>query len=123
GTVIEVCRSNFAMARRRGVVSPAHHLMIWNGMPDTHVRARPVCSRPVRILMAARFVLHKQHSVLLRALAGIDPSSWQLTLAGDGPFRAEMEQLSANLGLRDRVAFAGDTDQVPSLLAESDIFV
>lgn len=121
GTVIEVCRSNFAMARRRGVVSPAHHLMIWNGVPDTQLRARPVTDQPVRILMAARFVRYKQHSVLLHALAGIDPSSWQLTLAGDGPFRAEMEQLSAKLGIRDRVAFLGDTDHVPSLLAESDI--
>lgn len=123
GTVIEVCRSNFAMARRRGVVSPAQHLMIWNGVPDTQLRARPVCDRPVRILMAARFVLHKQHSVLLHALAGIDPSSWQLTLAGDGPLRTEAEQLSARLGLRDRVLFTGDTDQIPSLLAEADILV
>jgi glycosyltransferase involved in cell wall biosynthesis len=97
--------------------------MIWNGVPDTQLRAHPVSGRPVRILMAARFVLHKQHSVLLRALAGIDPSSWQLTLAGDGPLRAETEQLSASLGLRDRVVFAGDTDQVPCLLAESDILV
>lgn len=123
GTVIEVCRSNFAMARRRGVVSPAHHLMIWNGVPDTELRARPAAGRPVRILMAARFVRYKQHSVLLNALAGIDPSSWQLTLAGDGPFRAEMEQLASNLGIRDRVLFAGDTDNVPSLLAETDISV
>jgi glycosyltransferase involved in cell wall biosynthesis len=97
--------------------------MIWNGVPDTQLRARPVCDRPVRILMAARFVLHKQHSVLLHALAGIDPSSWQLTLAGDGPLRTEAEQLSARLGLRDRVLFTGDTDQIPSLLAEADILV
>jgi glycosyltransferase involved in cell wall biosynthesis len=123
GTVIEVCRSNFAMARKRGVVSPAHHLMIWNGVPDTQLRAHPVSGRPVRILMAARFVLHKQHSVLLRALAGIDPSSWQLTLAGDGPFRAQAEQLAVSIGIRDRIVFAGDTDQVPSLLAETDILV
>lgn len=123
GTVIEVCRSNFAMARKRGVISAAHHLMIWNGVPDTQLRARPVWGRPVRILMVARLVLHKHHSVLLRALAGIDPSSWHLTFAGDGPLRGETEDLATSLGIQDRVLFAGDTDEVASLLAQSDILV
>jgi glycosyltransferase involved in cell wall biosynthesis len=123
GTVIEVCRANFAMARKRGVVSPAHHLTIWNGVPDTPLRARPVMGRPIRILMAARFVFQKQHSVLLHALAGITRSSWHLTLAGDGPLRAEMQQLAMDLGVQDRVLFTGDTDQVSSLLADSDVFV
>jgi glycosyltransferase involved in cell wall biosynthesis len=122
GTVIEVCRSNFQMARRCGVVNPTRHLMIWNGMPDTPYRATSDPQGPVRILMAARFVAPKGHSLLFHALAGIE-QPWQLTLAGDGPNRAEMEQLSLQLGIRDRVTFTGDTDQVASLLASSDIFV
>ncbi len=122
GTVIEVCRSNFEMARRLGVVNPAQHLTIWNGMPDTPWRACPDPHRPVRILMAARFVAQKDHSSLLQALAGID-APWQLTLAGDGPKNAEMEQLSLRLGLQNRVTFTGDTNQVDLLLASSDIFV
>ena len=73
--------------------------------------------------MAARFVVHKQHAFLLHALAGIDQPSWRLTLAGDGPLKAEMEQLSIRLGLQDRITFTGDTDQVSSLLADTDIFV
>ena len=123
GTIIEVCRSNFTMARRRSVVNTGKHLMIWNSVPDTQVRARPVVGRPIRILMAARFVVHKQHAFLLHALAGIDQPFWRLTLAGDGPLKAEMEQLSIRLGLQDRITFTGDTDQVSSLLADTDIFV
>ncbi|MDQ2711763.1 MAG: glycosyltransferase family 4 protein [Acidobacteriota bacterium] len=124
GTVIEVCRSNFAMARRLGVVNPARHLTIWNGMPDTPSRACRIADshRPIRLLMAARFAVQKDHASLLYALAGID-ASWQLTLAGEGPQKVEMEQLSRQLGLQDRVIFTGDTDQVESLLASSDIFV
>ena len=121
GTVIEVCRSNFQMARGRGVVNPRQHLTIWNGMPDTPWRAVPDRQRPVRILMAARFVEQKNHSLLLQALAGIK-QPWQLTLAGGGPKKAEMEQLSEKLGIRDRVEFTGDTNQVEALLASSDIF-
>ena len=124
GTVIEVCRSNFAMARRLGVVNPARHLTIWNGMPDTQSRARPISGshRAIRLLMAARFAVQKDHASLLQALAGIE-TPWQLTLAGEGPQKAEMEQLSRTLGLQDRVIFTGDTDQVEALLAASDIFV
>ncbi len=124
GTVIEVCRSNFAMARRLGLVNPARHLTIWNGMPDTASRARPFTGshRPIRLLMAARFAVQKDHASLLQALAGVD-APWQLTLAGEGPRKAEMEQLSRELGLQDRVIFTGDTDQVEALLASSDVFV
>lgn len=122
GTIIEVCRSNFEMARRRGVVSPSRHLTIWNGMPDTPYRAVSDPQGPVRILMAARFVPQKCHSLLIHALAGIE-QPWHLTLAGDGPNKTEMEQLSLHLGIRNRVTFTGDTNQVASLLACSDIFV
>ncbi len=72
--------------------------------------------------MPARFASQKDHSSLLFALARIE-QPWQLMLAGDGPQKTEMEQLSLQLGLRDRVVFTGDTDQVESLLASSDIFV
>jgi glycosyltransferase involved in cell wall biosynthesis len=123
GTIIEVCRSNFEMARRCGVVNPSRHLTIWNGMPDTPYRAAFTALRtPVRLLMAARLIPQKGHSFLLEALAGIE-QPWQLTLAGDGPYRAALEQLSLKLGIRNRVLFTGDTDQVGSLLASSDIFV
>ncbi len=122
GTIIEVCRSNFEMARQRGVVNPTRHLVIWNGMPDTPRRACPDPNRPTRILMSARFVVQKGHSALLYALSGIE-QPWQLTLAGDGPCKTEMEQLSRQLGIQDRVTLTGDTDRVDSLLASSDIFV
>jgi glycosyltransferase involved in cell wall biosynthesis len=122
-TVIEVCRSNFEMAGRRGVASPSRHLTIWNGMPDTPWRAESDRERPVCIFMAARFIAQKGHSALLHALAGIGQQSWQLTLAGDGPTKAEMEQISRKLGIQDRVTFTGETDRIESLLASSDIFV
>lgn len=123
GTVVEVCRSNFRLARQRNVVQPERHLTIWNGMPDTSLRAHPRLSGTVQILMAARFVIQKEHRCLLEALAGIDKQSWQLTLAGDGPLKAEMEQLARDLGIEHQVTFLGDTDQVSALLASSDIFV
>ena len=86
-----------------------------------HVR---FVGRPIRILMAARFVVHKQHVISAACACWYRSASWRLTLAGDGPLKAEMEQLSAFvLAFRIESPFTGDTDQVSSLLADTDIFV
>jgi glycosyltransferase involved in cell wall biosynthesis len=72
--------------------------------------------------MVARFATQKDHATLLRALACID-LPWAVTLAGDGPLLAETRALAAQLGIADRIAFAGATNQVGELLARSDVFV
>lgn len=48
----------------------------------------------------------------------------ELKLVGDGPSRATLEALTAELALGDRVTFAGEVAHadVPSILAEFDIF-
>jgi colanic acid/amylovoran biosynthesis glycosyltransferase len=46
-------------------------------------------------------------------------------IAGDGPLRKELEQLVAELGLRDAVTFHGvcDSGEVQRLMAEAHLFV
>ncbi len=63
--------------------------------------------------------------VLLRALGRLREAHPDLLLAiaGDGPLRAELEQLSAALGLADRVRWLGFRRDVPRILAASDLFV
>ncbi|MFL6448762.1 MAG: glycosyltransferase family 4 protein [Bryobacteraceae bacterium] len=122
GTVIDVCHSNFVLARKMRVVTARRHVLIRNGMPDTELRAQHRQQNTVRLLMAARFVDQKDQSTLLRALAAVH-GPWQLTLAGDGPTRRTVEQLSKNLGLENRVHFVGNIGHVEQLMAEADIFV
>jgi len=57
------------------------------------------------VLFAGRHVGYKGVDVLLRALAG---SRVRAVIAGDGPKRAEWEQLAADLGLDGRVTFTGE---------------
>ena len=59
---------------------------------------------------------------LIRQMAAGD-SRTALTLVGDGPVRAELEQLAASLGLGDRVHFTGTVphEQVPAEVARFDI--
>ncbi|MHA1537042.1 MAG: glycosyltransferase [Alphaproteobacteria bacterium] len=64
---------------------------------------------------------NKAFDTLLRAIAGI-PDAY-LWLAGDGPDRAELETLAANLGIRGRVRFLGWRDDPAPFFAACDTFV
>lgn len=75
--------------------------------------------RPL-VLTPARLDEQKGHPVLLHAAAelpGVD-----FVLAGEGPERASLEALAAELGIAERVHFLGYRDDIPELLAACDIF-
>ena len=81
----------------------------------------------VRFLQVSNFKEKKGHRYTLeafRAVAARHPGC-RLTLAGDGPLRAEMEQLAEKLGIRDRVSFPGavSKETVIPLMRESDLFL
>lgn len=67
----------------------------------------------------------KQQHLLLRALRRLldrgVPAA--LVVAGDGPLRAPLEQLTGELALQDHVRWLGARDDVPALLAAMDVFV
>ena len=57
---------------------------VWNGIPDTPLRADPGFLGRVRIMMVARFAEQKDQHLLLRALSGID-EKFEVDFVGDGP--------------------------------------
>jgi glycosyltransferase involved in cell wall biosynthesis len=73
-----------------------------------------------------RFVDQKNHAFLVdiaAAVAAREPRM-HLLLVGDGPLRPAIERKVAQLGLEDRVTFAGLRTDVPSLmLGAMDVFV
>lgn len=82
---------------------------------------------PAQTTFAAygRMVAKKGFDVLLRALGRLAGQGMEarLVLGGDGPERARLEALAENLGLGDRVRFAGWISDVPALLHGADVFV
>lgn len=81
----------------------------------------------LKILTVGRLVEKKGIDTLLRALAVWAKDSqlpWQLTVAGDGPSRSELETLSKALQISDRVDWLGSTGnaQVCELMQSADIF-
>ena len=72
------------------------------------------------IANVGRFEPQKFHSCLLRAMTRVPDA--HLMLVGEGPLRAESEELARTLGIAGRVHFLGRRPDVPQLLRMSDVY-
>ena len=75
----------------------------------------------LRVLSIGRLAQQKGQAVLLEAIART-PGEVELTLAGDGPLRGELERRAAELGLEVNFAGAVGHDRVAELYAWADVF-
>ncbi|MDX2268731.1 MAG: glycosyltransferase [Bryobacter sp.] len=77
------------------------------------------------LVHVGRLAPEKNHAFLFRVFAGIAARSpeAQLFLVGDGPLRASLEQQAVALGLAPRIHFLGQRQDIPEILAETDLFV
>jgi glycosyltransferase involved in cell wall biosynthesis len=82
-------------------------------------------AKPFRAIMVATLENHKDHTTLLHAVSKVVQTqpNFKLTLVGDGSLRSQLVQLCKNLGLESTVDFLGTRNDVPELLAMSDLFV
>ncbi len=72
-----------------------------------------------------RLVEQKDYPTQLRAfaLAARTEPRLRMVLAGEGPLRATIEALAAELGITDRLVLLGHWTRVPALLRALDVFV
>lgn len=119
--IINVSEANRRLALNHSVGSEARLYTIYNGIPDTPLRAHPGEDRQPVILMAARFVQQKNHEALLRAV-GVSNLQCQVVFAGDGPRRSQIEHLAQELDLGNRVTFVGERRDIANLMARAHIF-
>ena len=75
-----------------------------------------------RLLFTGQLIRGKGVDQLLRALALLE-HDFRLTIAGDGGQRPELERLASELGLTEKVTFAGWVPDPEKLYASSDIAV
>jgi rhamnosyl/mannosyltransferase len=94
--------------------------------PTEGVRAR---AREIRgsglspvVLAVGRMVPYKGFDILLRALHGVEARA---ILVGSGPLQAEWQELARDIGVADRVEFAGEVDalELAALYHACDVFV
>ena len=95
-------------------------------LPPHFIAAQPAPwtppADPDQILYAGRLEIEKGVPYLLEALALL-PRRYHLVIAGDGTLRAVYEQMTARLGLSDRVRFLGWCNQaaMPALYRQSGL--
>jgi glycosyltransferase involved in cell wall biosynthesis len=80
--------------------------------------SRRAPAHPPVILCVGRLSRQKNQALLLRAAARLREREWLVRLCGTGPDEDQLRQLAAELGIADRVEFAGFVaDPVPEYLA------
>ena len=85
-------------------------------------------AHPLRFFVVARLAEQKGLSYLLRAvelLKKTETRPFELILGGDGPDRADLERLAAELGIKEQCKFLGSLDRagVKEWMNRSDVFV
>jgi L-malate glycosyltransferase len=97
-------------------------------LPESFELAVPALPRrgALRVGMVARMnTRRKNHAGFLRIAQEIHrrAPNVEFVLVGDGPFRAELEQQAAALGLGERIVFLGVRNDIPAVLASVDVAV
>jgi glycosyltransferase involved in cell wall biosynthesis len=122
GKIITVADSNTHEALRHSITTRRNLIRIWNGVPDSRLRASPGSRDRVTLITVARMVPQKDHALLLRALVGVC-GNWCLQMVGDGPLRREIQLLAEQLQLGGRLQFLGERKDVAELLSQADVFI
>jgi L-malate glycosyltransferase len=99
-----------------------------NGIDVAAIRAAPTSDQTCDVISFGRLVDFKNVDVLVRAVQILHRANpgIRATVVGDGPMRAELEQLAASLGLADVVRFTGfieDVQDVYALLKAARVYV
>lgn len=131
GGVVPVSISREVANTVRAVYGRSIHTpVIYNGIPTACFvlragRDNAKGEKDVVLLHVGRFAPQKNHLLLIEAfaLAVKEYPTMQLWLVGDGPLQPAVERLVKEKGLEEKVLFLGIRDDVPKLLADSDVFI
>jgi glycosyltransferase involved in cell wall biosynthesis len=99
----------------RGSVSTIH-----NGVPDRLAPLLPRIRPGLLVGAVGRLAQQKGFDTLIRALRDVDDAT--LVLVGDGGERTSLERLARQLGVADRIVWAGWNDDARAYLPSFDVF-
>jgi glycosyltransferase involved in cell wall biosynthesis len=123
--VVAVSLDAADVARSVDRVPPDRIRVIRNGV-DVSIITPPAARSPGwHVVHVARLNAVKDQTTLLHAARLVldHQPGFRLDIVGDGERRGELEQLSADLGLRDAVCFRGLQADVRPFLAGADAFI
>ena len=120
-----VANSRAAAARLRQERVRARAIsIVANGIDLSAYRPRPARMRLRRITTVANLRAEKAHETLIESAARLvrDYPDIEFQFVGGGRRRQELHAIAERLGVAHAVRFLGHREDIPALLAESDIF-
>ncbi|WP_336135349.1 glycosyltransferase family 4 protein [Natronomonas amylolytica] len=112
---------------KRGIGTPQQYTTIYSGIHLDRFRdADPANDLPgtrPRVVMISRLADGKGFDVLLEAVEAIDAEELSVCLVGDGPLYDSVRTSIERRGLSNRVFLTGYREDVPRILAASDVLV
>ena len=116
--------TSLAISRAIAEQLPGPAIVIGNPYDDQVFKEFPGESRTKELIFVGRLVSDKGGSLLLEAMALLE-SKPQLTIAGDGPERGQLEKQMHDLQLRSQVGFIGNqsSENLAKLLNQHQILV
>lgn len=110
-----------------GIGRPEQYTTVYSGVDlDAFADATPVEDLPgerPRVVMVGRLAEGKGHGVLLDAVASMDDFAGSVCIVGDGPLSDSLASEIEERGLSEQVFLTGYRDDVPNILAASDVLV
>ncbi len=119
-------RKNAALRSGRPATGPGLRIIGSNDFSRSAKTATKVATttrfRDLLIINVGSLTPVKNQAMLLRAVARAP--GVRLKIVGEGPLRGELQRLAAELGIADRVRFAGEIDhgQMPAVYHAADLF-
>lgn len=110
-------------------------------MPDLHIQVIPngidtekfypaenfELTKPLKILTVGRLIRRKRIDLLIEAIAELNTSDLtaELSIAGEGNLKEELQTLAKNLGLAEQVHFLGNapSEKIPAVYRNHHLFV
>ncbi len=89
--------------RAKGYIGPISVIPQFGVDPDQFAPGEPP-EAPFTAGYAGGLIPEKGVELLIRAMAGV-PGEWELRLAGEGPERPRLREMTRTLGIEDRVTF------------------
>jgi glycosyltransferase involved in cell wall biosynthesis len=127
-TLLSQNRHDMEEAARHGIVPRERLRHIGNGIKLERFpgsRREAEAGEPLTITCIARLEPVKNHRMLFESARRLKERGhrFRILAVGDGALRSEYEALCTRLNIRDSVQFLGYREDIPELLAETDISV
>lgn len=125
-----VAPSNFLLdLMLKAYNKPEKYVMIPNGIDLKRYQSLYTDSSEKKksILLMGRMQKYKNVQTTIRALEKVDLQDWHVEVLGDGPYREELDQLTKELGLEDKLTFHGwienNSPEQLKFLKEASVYI